>query len=111
MIHSHNVVRANGGLVIGRVGGRAGELRSTRVSLQARLAQVGRPAHLPREEFTFRANRPTNLVYTELRVKPEDFRRLCLRRIVVTELNIVNSETNVSPKKIGMTSQETLVKR
>jgi hypothetical protein len=79
------------------------------VSLQPRLAQVGGPAHLPHKDFTFRTNRPKNPVYTELRVKPEDFRRLCLRRIVVTELNIVNSETNVSPKKIGMTSQETLV--
>src|SRR5713226_8295328 len=82
---------------------------STRILLQPRLAQVGRPARLLCEDFTFRANRPVNHLQIILRVKPEDIRGLCPRGIVMAELNIVNSETNMSPKNIGMKSQETLV--
>ncbi len=78
-------------------------------SLQPRLAQVGRPAHVLCEDFTFRANCPVNHLQTVLRVKPENFRRLRPRSIVVAEFNIVNSETKVCPKKIGTNSQETFV--
>src|SRR6266852_2594222 len=81
----------------------------TRLLLQTRLAQVGRPACVLCEDFTFRANCPKNRVYIELRVKSVDFRRLCPRGIVVAEFSMVNSETQVGPKNIGTNSQETFV--
>ncbi len=93
-------------LFSGRVGG---ELRFTRVSLQARLAQAGRPALVLCEDFTFRANRPEHHIQTELWVKPENVRGLWPRGIVAAEFHIVNSETKVGPKNIGMKSQEIFV--
>ena len=79
--------------------------------LQARFAQVGRPACVLCEDFTFRANRPVNHLQIELRVKPENLRRLCPCGIVVTEFNIVNSKINVGPKNIRMNSQENACRR
>jgi tetratricopeptide (TPR) repeat protein len=69
---------------------------------QTRFAQVGSPSGLLSEELVLWTNRWVNHLQTELRVKPQNFRRFGSRGIVVAELNIARAEAEEVERRTAL---------